>query len=135
MRTDHKSRITLNPNLDHTLTGGEDLKRGKHYASGLYPSTTGAVDVLSGTLKPSTFKVEIKSKHFFSLHGLIVPPSLLHKRRFLSRPCWYRPGKATSMMLMRFGLPKVAALSSTFGCRWKSPCVSLVVLQMSVISL
>lgn len=46
MRTDHKRRITLNPNLDHTLTGEEDLKRQKHHASRLYLSTTGAVDML-----------------------------------------------------------------------------------------
>lgn len=46
MRTDHTRRSTLNPNLDHSLTRGKDLKRGKHHAAGLYLSTKGAVEVL-----------------------------------------------------------------------------------------
>lgn len=39
MRTDHKRRTTLSPNLDHSLSRGEDLRRGKHHVAGLYLSS------------------------------------------------------------------------------------------------
>lgn len=45
MRTDHKRRSSLNPNLDHSLTRGKDLRRGKHHAAGLYFARREAVEV------------------------------------------------------------------------------------------
>lgn len=38
MRTDHKRRSALNPNLDHSLIRRKDFRRGKYHAAGLYPS-------------------------------------------------------------------------------------------------
>lgn len=119
-----QKRTTLSPNLDRSLSRGEDLRRGKHQFTFHQEGLLKCSEVL-WSLAPLGWDKEWMLR--LSLCGVMISPSLLCKRPFFAQPRWWGSGKASSIVLTVFNLP-------SFLCGWKSPRVSLLGLKASLIS-
>lgn len=102
---------TLNPNLDHSVTRGKDLRRGKHHGAECYLSMRWAVENLWGALKTRSFRAEIKSKYsgLVSMGWQFLPPR--HIKDF-SRHTLVGTGQANQPVWCWWGLASPRVLPS-----------------------